>query len=129
MSTVLVTGRPAANHSVGQAHPTDKPIRVMVVDDAVVVRSLLARWIDAEPDMHVVASLPTGREAVAWFEKNDADVVMLDIEMPELDGISALPAAKEARPRGHHGLDLHAAQRRDQLARAGTGRCRLYPEA
>jgi two-component system, chemotaxis family, protein-glutamate methylesterase/glutaminase len=64
---------------------------VMVVDDAVVVRSLLARWIDAEPDLHVVASLPTGREAVAWFEKNDADVVMLDIEMPELDGISALP--------------------------------------
>jgi two-component system chemotaxis response regulator CheB len=63
----------------------------MVVDDAVVVRSLLARWIDAEPDLQVVASLPTGREAVAWFEKNDADVVMLDIEMPELDGISALP--------------------------------------
>jgi len=63
----------------------------MVVDDAVVVRSLLARWIDAEPDLRVVASLPTGREAVAWFEKNDADVVMLDIEMPELDGISALP--------------------------------------
>jgi two-component system chemotaxis response regulator CheB len=51
----------------------------------------LARWIDAEPDLQVVASLPTGREAVAWFEKNDADVVMLDIEMPELDGISALP--------------------------------------
>ncbi len=63
----------------------------MVVDDAVVVRSLLARWIDAEPDLHVVASLPSGREAVAWFEKNDADVVMLDIEMPDLDGISALP--------------------------------------
>ncbi len=91
MSTVLATGNPAVNHSAGPAHPADKPIRVMVVDDAVVVRSLLARWIDAEPDLQVVASLPTGREAVAWFEKNDADVVMLDIEMPELDGISALP--------------------------------------
>jgi two-component system, chemotaxis family, protein-glutamate methylesterase/glutaminase len=91
MSTVLVDGNAAAGHSTGPVHPTDKRIRVMVVDDAVVVRSLLARWIDAEPDLHVVASLPTGREAVAWFEKNDADVVMLDIEMPELDGISALP--------------------------------------
>ncbi len=91
MSTVLATGNPAVNHSAGPAHPADKPIRVMVVDDAVVVRSLLARWIDAEPDLRVVASLPSGREAVAWFEKNDADVVMLDIEMPDLDGISALP--------------------------------------
>jgi two-component system, chemotaxis family, protein-glutamate methylesterase/glutaminase len=87
MSTVLVTG----HHGATAAPPTDKKVRVMVVDDAVVVRSLLARWIDAEPDLHVVASLPTGREAVAWFEKNDADVVMLDIEMPDLDGISALP--------------------------------------
>jgi two-component system chemotaxis response regulator CheB len=83
MSAVLAAANPA--------HQSDKPIRVMVVDDAVVVRSLLARWIDAEPDMQVAASLPTGREAVAWVEKNDVDVVMLDIEMPELDGISALP--------------------------------------
>jgi two-component system chemotaxis response regulator CheB len=83
MSAVLAAADPA--------HQSDKPIRVMVVDDAVVVRSLLARWIDAERDMEVVASLPTGREAVAWVEKNDADVVMLDIEMPDLDGISALP--------------------------------------
>jgi two-component system, chemotaxis family, protein-glutamate methylesterase/glutaminase len=91
MSSVLVTGHPAADHGAGHAQAADKTIRVMVVDDAVVVRSLLARWIDAEPDMHVVASLATGREAVAWFEKNDADIVLLDIEMPDLDGISALP--------------------------------------
>ena len=87
MSTVVVTG----HHGATSAPAGERKIRVMVVDDAVVVRSLLARWIDAEPDMHVVASLPTGREAVAWFEKNDADIVLLDIEMPELDGISALP--------------------------------------
>jgi two-component system, chemotaxis family, protein-glutamate methylesterase/glutaminase len=91
MSSVLVTGHPAASHSAAPGQASDKTIRVMVVDDAVVVRSLLARWIDAEPDMHVVASLATGREAVAWIGKNDADVVLLDIEMPDLDGISALP--------------------------------------
>jgi len=83
MSTVLA----AASH----APRADKPIRVMIVDDAVVVRSLLARWIDAEPDMQIIASLRTGREAVAQIERSDADVVVLDIDMPELDGISALP--------------------------------------
>jgi two-component system, chemotaxis family, protein-glutamate methylesterase/glutaminase len=91
MSSVLVTGHPAASHCAVPGQASDKAIRVMVVDDAVVVRSLLARWIDAEPDMQVVASLATGREAVAWIGKNDADVVLLDIEMPDLDGISALP--------------------------------------
>ena len=63
----------------------------MVVDDAIVVRRLLTRWIDAEPDMMVTAALRTGREAVEQIERNDPDVVVLDVEMPELDGISALP--------------------------------------
>ncbi len=83
MSTVLAAASPALR--------TEKPIRVMVVDDALVVRSLLARWVDAESDMQVVASLRTGREAVAQIEQSEADVVVLDIDMPELDGISALP--------------------------------------
>ena len=73
------------------ASSTDRVIRVMVVDDAVVARSLLRRWIDAEPDMSVVAVLRTGRQAVEAIERHDADVVMLDVDMPELDGISALP--------------------------------------
>ena len=91
MSSVLVTGQVAANHAAGAVQADGTRIRVVVVDDAVVVRSLLARWIDAEPDMHVVASLPSGRETIAWFDKNDADIVLLDIEMPDLDGITALP--------------------------------------
>src|SRR5579862_6065365 len=74
-----------------KAVAADKPIRVMVVDDSVVARSLVARWVDGEPDMTVAASLRNGREAVDQIENSDADVVVLDIEMPELDGISALP--------------------------------------
>jgi len=69
----------------------DRLLRVMVVDDAVVARSLVARWVDNEPDMKVVATLRTGREAVDQVEQADPDVVVLDIEMPDLDGISALP--------------------------------------
>src|SRR5436853_3673390 len=68
-----------------------EPIRVMVVDDSVVIRGMISRWIDAEPDMKVAASLRTGLDAVNQLERINPDVAVLDIEMPELDGISALP--------------------------------------
>jgi two-component system chemotaxis response regulator CheB len=67
------------------------PLRVMIVDDSVVIRGLISRWIGAEHDMEVVASLRTGLEAVNQLERINPDVAVLDIEMPELDGLSALP--------------------------------------
>jgi len=72
-------------------------IRVMIVDDAVVVRGLFARWVEAEPDLEVVASLRTGRDAVNQVERVEPDVVLLDVDMPELDGIAALPLLLEKR--------------------------------
>jgi two-component system, chemotaxis family, protein-glutamate methylesterase/glutaminase len=77
--------------SVSSAIATADPIRVMVVDDSVVVRGLVSRWIEEEPGLAVAASLRNGRDAVDQLERVDPDVVILDIEMPELDGISALP--------------------------------------
>src|ERR1700712_4756321 len=68
-----------------------EPLRVMVVDDSVVIRGLIARWVASEPDMVVAASLRTGLDAVNQLERINPDVAVLDIEMPELDGISALP--------------------------------------
>src|SRR6266700_2044418 len=67
------------------------PLRVMIVDDSVVIRGLISRWIGAEPDMQVAASLRTGLDAVNQLERINPDVAVLDIEMPDLDGISALP--------------------------------------
>ncbi|HVX78305.1 MAG TPA: chemotaxis response regulator protein-glutamate methylesterase [Bradyrhizobium sp.] len=67
------------------------PLRVMVVDDSVVIRGLISRWIGSEPDMEVAASLRTGLDAVNQLERINPDIAVLDIEMPELDGISALP--------------------------------------
>ena len=64
---------------------------MMVVDDSVVIRGMISRWIGAEPDMEVAASLRTGLDAVNQIERINPDVAVLDIEMPELDGISALP--------------------------------------
>src|SRR5215831_10911422 len=68
-----------------------EPLRVMVVDDSVVIRGLISRWVGSEPDMVVAASLRTGLDAVNQLDRINPDVAVLDIEMPELDGISALP--------------------------------------
>jgi two-component system chemotaxis response regulator CheB len=73
------------------------PIRVMIVDDAVVVRGLVSRWIDEEAGLKTVASLRTGREAVDQLLRVNPDVVVLDIEMPDLDGLEALPLLLEKK--------------------------------
>jgi two-component system, chemotaxis family, protein-glutamate methylesterase/glutaminase len=73
------------------------PIRVMIVDDAVVVRGLVSRWIDEEPDLKTVASVRTGRDAVDQLLRVNPDVVILDIDMPDLDGLSALPLLLEKK--------------------------------
>src|SRR5579884_4219016 len=66
-------------------------IRVMLVDDAAVVRTLVSRWIEETPDLRLVAAARNGREALDRFDEAHPDVVVLDVEMPELDGISTLP--------------------------------------
>jgi two-component system, chemotaxis family, protein-glutamate methylesterase/glutaminase len=73
-------------------------IRVMVVDDAVVVRGLLARWIEAEAGLQLVGTLRSGREAIEQLERVNPDVVILDIDMPDTDGITALPFLLGKKP-------------------------------
>lgn len=82
--------------SINPAVTAPKPthggdVRVMVVDDSAVIRGIISRWVDLEPDMTVVATCRTGRDAINQVERVQPDVVVLDIEMPDLDGISALP--------------------------------------
>jgi two-component system chemotaxis response regulator CheB len=77
---------PPPPSAIGQS-----PLRVMVVDDAIVVRGILARWIAAEHGLEVVASLRSGREAIEQLDRADPDVVILDVDMPDTDGITALP--------------------------------------
>jgi len=75
----------------------NRRIRVMLVDDAVVIRGLFARWVESEPDLDVVATQRTGREAVDQLERVAPDVVVLDVDMPDLDGIAALPLLLEKK--------------------------------
>jgi len=73
------------------ANPGSDPIKVMVVDDAVVIRGLLTRWLGDDKGLKVVSSHRNGKLAVDDIEKSNPDVVVLDIEMPEMDGMTALP--------------------------------------
>lgn len=67
------------------------PIRVAVVEDSAVIRGLISRWLNEEDTVEVVARYPNGKIAVDRIAKSGAEVVILDIEMPEMDGITALP--------------------------------------
>jgi two-component system chemotaxis response regulator CheB len=73
-------------------------IRVMVVDDSAVIRGLVSSMLEADPAIKVVASCNNGLAAVQGLTRADPDVVILDIEMPVMDGITALPKLLAARP-------------------------------
>jgi len=64
-------------------------IRVVIVDDQAVVRTGLGMMVDAEPDLTVVGQAPNGAEAIAVCADLHPDVVLMDVRMPVLDGISA----------------------------------------
>lgn len=76
------------------------PIRVMVVDDSAVIRGLITRMLEADPDVSVTASVGNGQLAVNQLTRHPGviDVVILDIEMPVMDGLTALPLLLKADP-------------------------------
>ncbi|HTL90332.1 MAG TPA: response regulator, partial [Leptolyngbya sp.] len=59
-------------------------IRVLIVDDAVMVRSRLSKILSADPELEVVGVAATGKIAIAKLPKIHPDVILLDVEMPEL---------------------------------------------
>lgn len=79
-------------------HAGRDKIRVMVVDDSVVIRGLVSRWIGEEENAEVVAKHVNGLKAVEDIAKSDPDVVVLDIEMPEMDGMTALEKMMAIKP-------------------------------
>lgn len=78
---------PRAVASVESLHP----IRVMLVDDSIVVRSIIERIIETAGGFDVVASVPGAADALDVLGSQIVDVVVLDIEMPGMNGLTALP--------------------------------------
>ncbi|MGE0758145.1 MAG: response regulator [Pirellulaceae bacterium] len=74
-------------------------IRVLVVDDSVVIRRLLTDILSQDPDIEVVGTAPNGRIALSKLTQVNPDLVTLDIEMPELDGLETLPELRKIAPR------------------------------
>jgi two-component system, chemotaxis family, protein-glutamate methylesterase/glutaminase len=74
------------------------PVRVAIVDDSVVIRGLMCRWLTEAGGFEVVGTYRNGIDAVAGVARTDVDVVVLDIEMPEMDGVTALPLLLKLRP-------------------------------
>ena len=70
----------------------------MIVDDSTVVRGLIVQWLQSEKGFEIAASLCSGREAVDQLAAANPDVVVLDIEMPDLDGIATLPLLLNIKP-------------------------------
>lgn len=73
-------------------------LRVLVADDHPVVRHGLVALIDHQADMCVVAEAGNGREAVEQYAAQQPDVVLMDLRMPELDGVEAITAIRAASP-------------------------------
>ncbi len=76
-----------------------KKIRVLVVDDSIVIRRLLSDVLNDDPEIELAGTAPNGRIALQKLPQLSPDIVTLDIEMPELDGLSTLPELRKAYPK------------------------------
>jgi two-component system chemotaxis response regulator CheB len=83
--------KPAAAATTATTARDANAIKVLVVDDSAVIRGIVVRWIEAAPDMVVAGAAINGQDALDKVKSSMPDVVVLDIEMPVMDGITALP--------------------------------------
>ena len=80
------------------ARRSEPCIRVMIVDDSLTVRTIFKRMVEHDPRMEVSATASSGERAIASLEKSPADVVLLDLEMPGMGGLEALPQILAVSP-------------------------------
>jgi two-component system NarL family response regulator len=76
-------------------------IRILIADDHSVVREGLVSLVKRKSDMSVVAEANNGREAVDRWKEHRPDVTLLDLRMPELDGVGAIKEIREIDPNAH----------------------------
>ena len=76
-------------------------VRILVTDDHPVVRAGLSGMLSGEPDFEVVGEAQNGKEAVAFVGELRPDVVLMDLRMPEMDGVTAIEHIKSSYPDVH----------------------------
>ena len=75
-----------------------RPIRILSADDHHLLRHGLASLVGAEPDLELVAQASTGREAIEQFRLHQPDVTLMDLQMPDMNGIEAIIAIRSEFP-------------------------------
>ena len=78
--------------------PGSSPIRILAVDDHPVVRQGIAGLVGVQPDMVLVSEASNGREAIQQFRVHHPDVTLMDLQMPEMNGLDALIAIRNEFP-------------------------------
>lgn len=73
----------------------DNLLRIMIADDHFVVRMGLAAVVNTQPDMTVIAEATSGKQAVEMYRQHRPDVVLMDLRMPEMNGIEAIIAIRK----------------------------------
>jgi two-component system chemotaxis response regulator CheB len=81
------------------ARPSTGPIRVLLVDDSATIRSLLSTTLGADADLRVVGAAVNGRAGVDMVAADPPDIVLLDVEMPVMDGLTALREIRRIQPK------------------------------
>ena len=85
-------------HFSDKADDTAPAIKVMVVDDSLTIRTIFSRIVNSDPQLTVIGDAGTAEKALMMLRAMPADVIMLDLEMPGMGGIEALPKIRETCP-------------------------------
>ena len=76
-----------------------EPLRILVVDDSAAIRGVVSSTLSADPELRVVATAADGVQGLARISESPPDVVLLDVEMPVMDGLTMLRELRRVRPR------------------------------
>ena len=79
-------------------HTTHNLIRILTVDDHPLLRKGIAALVNTEADLKLVAEASNGKEAIEAFRSHQPDVTLMDLQMPEVDGLEAIDAIRKEFP-------------------------------
>jgi len=89
---------PGRAYAAPRGGERQRPVRVMIVDDSLTVRTIFKRMVESDPSMCVIGTASSGERAIAQIGREHPDVLLLDLEMPGMGGLQALPVILASAP-------------------------------